>query len=93
MMLVLERRVLRVVLPPQPTKPHTLLTAHMKIYIMYNTASESGSLLTTFRVLGLHARQQHHGPSSLIHAHDGPSSLIDQHSTYTPTHTYPPTHT
>jgi hypothetical protein len=41
MMLMLKRRVLRVVLPPQLTKPHTFLTAHMKIYIMYNTAHQN----------------------------------------------------
>jgi hypothetical protein len=32
---------------------------------MYNTAHQSVLLLTTFGVLGIHARQ--HGPSSLIH--------------------------
>jgi len=48
--------------------------------------------LTTFGVLGIHARQQHHGPSSLIHAPRWASSLIDQHSTYMPTHTSFNTH-
>ena len=33
--------MLRVVLPPQTTKPHTFLTAYMKNYIMYNSAHQN----------------------------------------------------
>ena len=53
---------------------------------MYNTAHQSVLLLTTFGVLGIHARQQHQGPSSLIQA-PRCAFLAQLHSTYTPTHT------
>jgi hypothetical protein len=70
----------RAPLRPPPTIHQTTYIpdgTHEDLRYVQHCSSESGSLLTTFRVLGLHARQQHHGPSSLIHAHDGPSSLID----------------
>jgi hypothetical protein len=80
MMLMLKRRVLRIILPPQPTKPHSFLTAHMKIYIMYNTAHQNlGRPLFVFWA-------SMRGSNTM-------AFLAHQHSTYTPTHTYPPTHT
>ena len=73
--------------PPPPTTHQTTYIPNSTqevLHYVQHCSSQFGSLLTTFGVLGLHARQQHHGPSS----------LIDQHSTYTPPHTYPPhTHT
>ena len=86
-MLMLERpRALR--RPPPTTHQTTYIpnSIHGELHYVQHFSSESGSPLTTLGVLGIHARQQHHGPSSLIHAHDGPSTL-------TPFLTYPPTHT
>ena len=41
MMLMLERPRAERRPPPQPTKPHTFLTAYMKNYIMYNSAHQN----------------------------------------------------
>ena len=75
MMLMLERP--RAERRPPPTTHQTTYipnSIHEELHYVQQCSSESGSPLTTFGVLGLHARQQHHGHSSLIHAHDGPST-------------------
>ena len=57
---------------PGPPAPTTHQTAYIsssineEIHHVQHCSSESVLYLTTFGVLGIHARQQHHGPPSLI---------------------------
>ena len=57
---------------PDPPSPTTHQTAYIpnsineEIHHVQHWSSESVLRLTTFGVLGIHARQQHHGPPSLI---------------------------
>ena len=55
--------------PPSPTTDQTAYipdSINEEIYHVQHWSSESVLRLTTFGVLGIHARQQHHGPPSLI---------------------------
>ena len=68
--------MMAMLIPHAPGRPS--LTTHQTTYIpdsineevhhVQHCSCESVLFLTTFGVLGIHARQQHHGPSSLIHA-------------------------
>ena len=76
MMMLMQERPRAPRRPPPTTHKTTYIPniIHEELHYVQQCSSESGSPLTAFGVLGLHARQQHHGPSSLIHAHDGPST-------------------
>ena len=55
--------------PPSPTTDQTASipnSINEEIHHVQHWSSESVLRLTTFGVLGIHARQQHHGPPSLI---------------------------
>ena len=81
----LERKKFRFLAPCPGALPSRYLVVGSVVWVEQHCSCECMLFLTTFGVLGIHARQQHHGPSSLIHVPRW--AFLAQHSTYTPIHT------